>query len=72
MFIIAPLPPFSKQKEEYKINDLPNLQRTRDPSFEMYGGHVPSTTDSESNSHLYFAMIEARQKTDKPRTIFWV
>ncbi|TIB98733.1 alpha/beta-hydrolase [Wallemia mellicola] len=67
----APVPPFSRQKQDYKINDLPNLQRTRDPSFEMYGGHVPSTTDSESNSHLYFALVEARQKTDRTRTIFW-
>ncbi|TIB12642.1 hypothetical protein E3P89_00809 [Wallemia ichthyophaga] len=67
----APIPTFSKNKQDFLISNLPNLERTKNPSFNMYGGHVPSSSDSESNSHLYFAMVEARHKTDKTRTIFW-
>ncbi|TIA90203.1 hypothetical protein E3P99_01683 [Wallemia hederae] len=67
----APIPPFSRKKQDYAIGNLPNLERTRTPSFQMYGGHIPSTMDPQTNSHLYFAMVEARHKTDKPRTIFW-
>lgn len=51
------------------IPSLPGLESSS--TLTMYGGHLPSDADPQTDSHLYFFLIRNRHIADTERTIVW-